>query len=278
MARVDLHVHTTASDGKYSPSELVARAVAAGIEVLGITDHDTVGGLAEAFDAAGAFPQLTLVPGVEINTDVSGGEAHILGYFIDYTNQDLLALLQDMRDSRRDRARLMVAKLQDLGVPLSWERVQQIASTESIGRPHIAKAMLEKGYVSSFKEAFDRYIGFDRPAYVERSKVTPVQATEMIALAHGLPVLAHPFTVAEPEKIIVDLKDHGLAGIEVYYGLYSRSEVTHLRSFAQKYSLLATGGSDFHGLDETAETGLGCSGMPIKAAKALIARAQSMKR
>ncbi len=278
MARVDLHVHTTASDGKYSPFELVARAVAAGIEVLGITDHDTVGGLAEAFDAAGAFPQLTLVPGVEINTDVSGGEAHILGYFIDYTNQDLLALLQDMRDSCRDRARLMVAKLQDLGVPLSWERVQQIASTESIGRPHIAKAMLEKGYVSSFKEAFDRYIGFDRPAYVERSKVTPVQATEMIALAHGLPVLAHPFTVAEPEKIIVDLKDHGLAGIEVYYGLYSRSEVTHLRSFAQKYSLLATGGSDFHGLDETAETGLGCSGMPIKAAKALIARAQSMKR
>jgi 3',5'-nucleoside bisphosphate phosphatase len=164
VARVDLHVHTRASDGKYSPTELVARAVAAGIDILGITDHDTVGGLAEAFEASRAFPNLTLVPGVEINTDVPSGEAHILGYFIDYANPELLALLREMRASRRGRAKRMVAKLQDLGLPLSWERVLEIAGTESIGRPHIAQAMQEKGYISSFKEAFEKYIGFDKPA------------------------------------------------------------------------------------------------------------------
>jgi predicted metal-dependent phosphoesterase TrpH len=274
VSRVDLHVHTNASDGRYSPSEVVAKAVAAEISVLSITDHDTIAGLEAAIEAARAFSTLKLIPGVEINTDVPSGEAHVLGYFIDYAHPELLSLLSEMRVSRHERAQKMITKLGALGMPLSWDRVLDIARTESIGRPHIAQAMLEKGYIATLREAFDKYLGFDKPAYVPRSKVSPVQATEMILRASGIPVLAHPFTVSEPEKLISDLREHGLAGIEVYYGSYSRSEVTHLRSFAQKYALLVTGGSDFHGLDETTEVGLGRSGMPMKAARALIAFAE----
>ena len=274
MSRVDLHVHTNASDGRFPPAEVVRKAIEADISILGITDHDTVAGVEAALQAAKAYPDLRVIPGVEINTDVSSGEAHVLGYFIDYANPDLLSLLSEMRVSRHGRARKMVAKLEGLGMPLSWERVQQIASTDSIGRPHVAQALLEKGYVTSLREAFDKYIGFGGPAYVERSKVTPADAVEAILKANGLPVLAHPFTVPEPEKMISDLKGHGLVGIEVYYGFYSRTEVAHLRSLAQRYSLLVTGGSDFHGLDETSEAGMGHSTMHIKAARALIAYAE----
>lgn len=274
MSRVDLHVHTNASDGRYPPAEVVRRAIEADISILGITDHDTVAGLEAAFQAAKACPDLRVIPGVEINTDVPSGEAHVLGYFIDYANPELLSLLNEMRVSRHGRAKRMVAKLGGLGMPLSWDRVQEIASTDSIGRPHVAQALLEKGYVTSLREAFDKYIGFGGPAYVERSKVTPADAVEAILKANGLPVLAHPLTVPEPEKMISDLKGHGLVGIEVYYGFYARTQVTHLRSLAQRYSLLVTGGSDFHGLDDAGEAGLGNSGMPIKAARALIAYAE----
>ena len=274
MSRVDLHVHTNASDGRYSPSEIVKMAALADISVLGITDHDTVAGLDAAIEAAKGFPNFKLIPGVEINTDVPSGEAHVLGYFIDYTHPELLSLLSEMRASRHDRAQQMIAKLGALGMPLSWDRVKKIADTDSIGRPHIAKALLEKGYITSFREAFDKYLGFGMPAYVERPKVSPADATEVILRANGVPVLAHPFTVGEPEKMIADLKGHGLVGIEVYYGSYSRSQVANLRGYAQKYSLLPTGGSDFHGIDETNEVEMGLCGMPMKAAKALIAFAE----
>ncbi len=274
MSRVDLHVHTNASDGRYAPAEVVRRAFEAEISILGITDHDTVAGVEPALEAGKLYPGLKVIPGVEINTDVPSGEAHLLGYFIDYNHSGLLALLSEMRASRQDRARKMIAKLQALGMPLSWERVQAIASTDSIGRPHIAQGLLEKGYVTSLREAFDKYIGFGGPAYVERSKVTPADAVEAILTANGLPVLAHPFTVSEPEKMISDLKQRGLVGLEVYYGFYSRSEVTHLRSLAQRYSLMVTGGSDFHGLEETTEADMGHSGMPLKAARAFVAFAE----
>ena len=173
MSKVDLHVHTTASDGRYTPTEIVRRAAKSGLAVLAITDHDTVDGIPEALDAAREFPELEVIPGVEINTDVPTGEAHVLGYFIDYTHPELLSVLRDMRASRQERAQKMVAKLADLGMPLDWERVKQLAGTDSIGRPHIAQALLEKGYISTFREAFDRYISRDGPAYVERTKVTP---------------------------------------------------------------------------------------------------------
>jgi predicted metal-dependent phosphoesterase TrpH len=271
---VDLHVHTNASDGRFPPAEIVARAVEAGVSVLAITDHDTVSGIDAAMQAAASFPALKLIVGVEINTDIPDGEAHILGYFFDHTNPELLSLLHELRVSRHERGRAMIARLEALGMPLSWERVREIANTEAIGRPHIALAMLEKGYVVSLREAFDRFIAFGKPAYVERTKVSPALAADVISKAHGLPVLAHPFALAEPEKLIGALTEHGLAGIEVYYGGYSRDQVSRLRNLAQRYSLLATGGSDFHGLAENAETPLGQSGVPMKAARALIAMAE----
>jgi predicted metal-dependent phosphoesterase TrpH len=270
MPLVDLHVHTNASDGRYSPAEIVNRAAQAGITVLAITDHDTVYGITPALDATKFFPNLTMIPGVEINTDTPQGEAHILGYFIDYTNPELLSILKNLRESRQDRARKIIAKLDTIGMPLSWERVNEIASTESIGRPHIARAMLEKGYISSLKEAFEKYIGRDGPAYIERSKLTPVQAANLILNAKGLPVLAHPFTVNEPEAIIRVLKENGLVGIEVYYGGYSTTSISLLLSLSRKYSLIATGGSDYHGLDEKTEIGIGRSGVPMKSATDLI--------
>jgi predicted metal-dependent phosphoesterase TrpH len=278
MPGVDLHVHTNASDGRFSPAAIVARAIEAGVSVLAITDHDTVSGIDAALAAAQPFPAFRLIPGVEINTDVPDGEAHVLGYFIDHSHPGLLALLSELRVSRRDRGQAMIARLAALGMPLSWERVMEIASTESVGRPHIAQAMLEKGYVSSIREAFARYIAFGKPAHVARSRVSPAMAVEIVVQAKGLPVLAHPTTIAEPESMISELKEHGLVGMEVYYGCYSPGEVGRLRSIAQRYGLLATGGSDFHGLDESTETPLGQSGVPMKAAKALIALAESRTR
>lgn len=275
MPGIDLHVHTNASDGRYPPAEIVRMAALADLTVIAITDHDTIAGVEEALEAANAFPGLTVIPGVEINTDVPSGEAHVLGYFIDCTHPPLLSLLEDMRDSRKDRGKRMVAKLQQLGMPLSWERVSEISGNDSVGRPHIAQAMLEKGYISSLKEAFDRYIGFGGPAYVERTKVSPAMATTTILEAGGLPVLAHPLTVGEPEPMIADLKANGLVGIETYYNGYSAADVSRLLGLALKYALIATGGSDFHGLDEATETGLGKAGVPLTAARELIALAET---
>lgn len=276
--KIDLHVHTSASDGKYPPAELVRRAAAAGVSVLGITDHDTVAGIEPALEAAHAFPHLRIIPGVEINTDVPAGEAHVLGYFIDYNDPELLSRLSALRDSRYDRARRMVEKLTSLGMPVSFERVQEIAATDAIGRPHVAQALLEKGYITSLKEAFDKYIGFNGPAYVERTRMTPAEAVRIVLKAKGVPVLAHPLTVPEPEAMIRDLKAEGLVGMEVYYGGYAVSDISRLLAFAAKYSLVATGGSDYHGLDEKTETGLGEAGVPARAVDDLFAAARAKRQ
>ncbi len=270
MPKVDLHVHTTASDGRHSPTEIVRRAAKLGLSLLAITDHDTVGGLAEALDAAREFPELELVPGVEINTDVATGEAHVLGYFIDYTHPELLSVLRDMRVSRQERAQKMIAKLGELGMPLDWERVKALAGTDSIGRPHIAQALLEKGYISNLREAFDRYISREGPAYVERTKVTPLDATKLILRAKGLPVLGHPLTIGDPEAMIRDLAAGGLVGIEAYYGGYKATEVARLVRFADSLQLLTTGGSDYHGLDENSETKIGEVHVPASAVQRLL--------
>jgi predicted metal-dependent phosphoesterase TrpH len=173
VARVDLHIHSNYSDGKFYPSELVEKAANLGLKVMAISDHDSVDGIPSAVSAARAFPNLTFIPGVEISTDVPHGEIHVLGYFVDYNNPALLDTLRKMRESRVERARKMVNKLAGMGMKLEWSRVQQIAQSSAVGRPHIAQAMQEKGYISSFKEAFHKYIGRDGPAYVERDKMTP---------------------------------------------------------------------------------------------------------
>ncbi|MBI2849489.1 MAG: PHP domain-containing protein [Chloroflexi bacterium] len=274
MGKVDLHLHSCISDGKYTPPELVAKAAGAGLTVIALTDHDNVDGIAPALEAAKKFPQLKVIPGVEISTDEPEGEVHMLGYFIDYTNPELLASLVKSRDSRYGRAQEMVNRLASLGLPVEWKRVQEIAGDGTIGRPHIAQALLEKGYIATIREAFDRYIGYGGPAYVEREKIDPAEAVGLILRAGGLPVLAHPLTTKDPEALVARLKKSGLAGIEAYYGEHTPEQIERLLSLAEKHRLVATGGSDFHGLDENAETRLGSVDVPLSAVEGLIALAE----
>jgi len=273
VSRVDLHVHSNASDGKYAPEEIVARAAGLGLEFLSLTDHDTIDGIAPAIKAVVAFPKLTFIPGVEISTDVPDGEVHILGYFIDYASRELGEALKRFRDSRQERARGIVDKLRRLGIDIDLSRVREIAGDGTIGRPHIALAMLEKGYIASFVEAFDKYIGRGGPAYVEREKMMPEDAVALVIRSGGLPVMAHPFTAPEPEATIARLKAAGLVGLEAYYKDYTDEQTAALVEIAGKSGLIATGGSDYHGLDESREVELGGVAVPREAVEQLFARA-----
>jgi len=275
VGQADLHIHSTASDGRLTPAEVVQEAAERGLKFMSLTDHDTVDGIALALAAVQSFPGLKLIPGVEISTDIPQGEAHVLGYFIDYTDRELLETLERFRNSRLKRAQGMVAKLDKLGIHLDWPRVQQIAGDSVMGRPHIAQAMLEKGYIDSFKQAFTDYIGHDGPAYVEREKMTPAEAVTLIIKARGLAVLAHPFTVNEPEALIIELKAAGLTGIETYYDGYSDEEIGRLVAIAQKNNLIATGGSDYHGIDSS-ETDIGGIDLPLASVEKLIAKAKKI--
>ena len=274
MSKVDLHIHSTASDGRLSPTEVVRKSAEKGLTIIALADHDTVDSIAPALVAAKAFPWLKVIPCVEISTDVPNGEAHVLGYFIDYTNRELQVTLERMRHSRQERAQGMIAKLKNLGMHIEWQRVQEIAGTGSIGRPHIAQAMLEKGYVASPKEAFTKYLSRSGPAYVEREKITPVETVEIILRANGLPVLAHPLTISDLETMVIELKAAGLVGIEAYYNNYTTEEINGLVSLANKYNLITSGGSDYHGLDAGTDTMIGGADVPIESAEQLIALAE----
>ncbi len=280
MSQVDLHIHSTASDGKFSPEAIVGKAAGLGLKVIALTDHDTVDGIPPALEAVKAFPELKLIPGVEISTDLADGEAHVLGYFIDYTSRELGSALDRFRSSRQRRARGMVERLGALGMDIDWQRVQKIAGDGSIGRPHIARAMLEKGYVTAFKEAFDKYIGHGGLAYVAREKMTPEEAVELILQSHGLPVLAHPFTVSDPEAMIKKLKAVGLVGVETYYKDNTAEQTEAMLNLAEKYGLIATGGTDYHGIGDSSEVMLGGVEVPPEAVERLIALAgeQALKQ
>jgi len=274
MSRVDLHIHSTASDGRLNPADIVRQAAEQGLSAIAIADHDSVDGIVPALVAAKAFPELRVIPAIELSTDVPQGEVHVLGYFIDYADREFQVTLERMRHSRLHRAQGMIAKLKNFGIYIDWERVQEIAGTGSMGRPHIAQAMLEKGYITSFKEAFDKYISRDGPAYVEREKMTPVEAVELLLQVNGLPVLAHPFTAKNPEMLIAGLRAAGLIGIEAYYDGYTADEISRLVSLAGKYGLIVTGGSDYHGLEATNETMIGGVDVPLESVERLIARAE----
>ena len=274
VSRVDLHIHSTASDGRLTPPEIVAKAAEQGLTVIALTDHDTTEGIAPALAAASAFPGLRVIPGVELSADFAQGEAHILGYFIDNTHKELRARLESMRNSRCERAREMISKLEGIGIHIEWPRVQEIAGGGSVGRPHLAQAMLEKGYIGSFREAFTDYIGRGGPAYAERRKMTPEEAVELILRADGLPVLAHPLFIDDWQAMIVELKGAGLVGIEAYYNGYTAREIDSLRVLAEKNGLIMTGGSDFHGIDAGTETALGGADVPVEVAERLMALAE----
>ena len=274
MPQVDLHIHSTASDGNFSPAEVVRKSAEKGLTIIALTDHDSVDGITSALAAAKAFPQLRVIPGVELSTDAPAGEVHVLGYFIDYTDHALRATLEKMRHSRRERACGMVTKLGKLGIHIEWKRVQEIAGSGSIGRPHIAQAMLEKGYIASIKEAFTKYISRDGPAYVERKRMAPQGAVELLLRTNGLPVLAHPLTINDPETMATKLKAAGLEGIEAYYYGYTAEEVSQLVSIANRYNLITTGGSDYHGPNSSTEATLGGADVPMASAEQLIALAK----
>jgi len=274
LSQVDLHLHTTASDGVFSPEDIVAKAARLGLRIIAICDHDTVDGISRALAAAKAFTGLRVIPGVEVSTDFPAGEVHVLGYFIDHTNKELGATLKRMRQTRRERARGMIAKLDKLGIHIDWSRVQEIAGSGSIGRPHIAQAMLEKGYINSIGDAFYRYISKGGPAYVERIKMTPEEAVKLILRSGGLPVLAHPLTIDDPEAVTTRLKAVGLIGIEAYYGEFNAEQVSYLVKMAHRHNLIVTGGSDYHGLDDARETMIGGAQVPLEAAQKLITLAE----
>jgi len=274
VSKVDLHLHTTVSDGRFSPAEIVHKAAELGLAIIALADHDTVDGISPALEAAKKFPQLKIIPAVEVSTDVPSGEVHVLGYFIDYTSQELAEELARFRDSRERRAQGMVTKLAGLGIQIDWQRVREIAGDGSIARPHIAQAMLEKGYISSIKEAFDKYIARDGPAYVGREKLTPADAVALIVRTQGLPVMAHPFTVPDPEAMIIEMKAAGLVGLEAYYDGYTTDEINRLVRLADRHGLIATGGSDYHGLGGIGETMIGGVNVPMASVERLIALAE----
>ena len=277
VSRIDLHLHSTASDGVLAPAEVVRKAAYLKLKYIALTDHDSIDGLAEAFAEAEKHPGLTLIPGVEVSTDVAAGDVHILGYFIDWHDPELLRRLTIMRASRLDRGQAIVERLGELGMPLEWERVKEIAGDAVIGRPHIAQAMLEKGYISYLGEAFDKYISRGGPGYVERIKLDPTEAVALIRAAGGVPVMAHPLTLLNVETLIEALVPAGLAGIEVHYASFKDWEIEKLKRLAEKLGLVATGGTDYHGLDPSTETMIGGQPVPMSAVEGLLARRPEKK-
>ena len=275
MPAIDLHVHTNASDGAYAPAEIVRMAAEARVDVLAITDHDTVDGIGQAIESAIAYVGLQVIPGVELSTYTSSeeGEVHILGYFVDYKDSRLHVRLIKMRDARVERARLMVERLQELGYPIELSRVRELAGEGTIGRPHVAMTLLEKGYIKTFNEAFDRFIAKGGPAYFETEKITPIDAVKLILEYGGIPILAHPFTATDPERSVREFKKAGLVGIEAYYNDYQAEKIGYLLGIAKRYDLLTTGGTDYHGLDKSTEGAIGEAYVPRSCAERLLAYA-----
>lgn len=247
------------------PAQLVHLASKLGLAALAITDHDSLEGVPDAM-RAGAETGVLVLPGVEINTDVPGAEVHILGYCVDFRDQGILDALSRARKERVERGRKMVARLAQLGVRVDWRRVQELAGEGAIGRPHVAQAILEAGYVASLGEAFDRYIGRNGPAYVDRDKTTPEEAVRLITGSGGFAVLAHPhsFGLGRLDSLLDSLMPAGLAGVEAYYGGYGPYDADRLVSQAEARGLVVSGGSDYHGLGGDSETPLGGMDIPEK--------------
>ncbi|RPH79653.1 MAG: PHP domain-containing protein [Nitrospiraceae bacterium] len=263
MSRIDLHLHTTHSDGSFSAAEVLRFAHKAGVTALAITDHDIVSGIPEAI-ATGAELGIEIIPGVEISSCVGKTELHILGYCMDWQDPELSRRLATLRASRHTRNPQIIERLRSLGLDITYEEVRTLAGTDSVGRPHIARLLIEKKYVTSAKDAFDRYLSEGRPAYVARELPQPADAIAWIRAAGGVAVLAHPTWAKVSGEglntLLATLKAEGLGGIEVHYSTHSKRQTTEYLDLAKRLDLLVTGGSDFHGItkpDIEVGTGLG---------------------
>lgn len=261
MSRVDLHLHTTHSDGSCTPAEVIELAAKVGITTLAITDHDITTGVPEAV-AAGKARGIEIIPGVEISSLLGGSELHMLGYFLDYEDASLNDRLTRLRESRHRRNPQIIERLQTAGIDITYDEVRALAGTDSVGRPHIARVLMEKGVISSVKEAFNLWLAYGRPAYVPRELPTPAEAILWIKEAKGLAVLAHPTWVKTTEGTLTDLvrrlKADGLDGMEVYYSTHTPRQTRDYLALSKQQGLLMTGGSDFHGLTKPdIEVGIG---------------------
>ncbi len=246
----DLHVHTHFSDSTASPNEVVQTALKQGLTCLGITDHDTCDGIAPAAQAAeGTW--LEIIPGIEFSCFQQKRDIHILGYFLDCHHPELLEQLHKFQNARVERVYKMIDKLKEQGVDnIIPEDVLKLAESDAVGRPHLASVLVDKGWVSNIRSAFDRFLADDRPAYVPKFKQTPYEAIELIHQAGGAAVLAHP-AVTNVDELIPGFVDAGLDGLEVYYPPRYSHTVRFYEGLARKYSLLMTGGSDAHGEDRS---------------------------
>lgn len=242
----DLHLHTTYSDGSYSPLELVKKAKELDYSAIAVTDHDTVAGITESIKAGHRY-NLEVIPGVEFNTLISGIDVHILGYFIEYKNKPLKKLLDKIRKERRERIEKMIELLKELyNFKISFEEIKEISANNILGRGHLARLLTKKDYVNSWEEVFDKYIGNGQPAYVDRTKITPFKAIDIIKKSNGVPVIAHPGLIKN-DKTVQQIINYGVEGLEVYYLEHTEKQIRYYRKLAEENSLLITGGSDCHG-------------------------------
>ena len=276
---IDLHTHTSASDGSLSPAELVAEADAAGLAAVAITDHDNIDGVAEAL-AAGAGREIEVVPGVEISmAGRPNGSIHLVGLFIDHTDPELNDALHRLQEARRERNPKIAKKLQDLGIAITMDEVRGLAEGEQVGRPHFAKALLKRGVVSNIPEAFNRFLGYGKPAYVDKKRFDPPEAIAMVLKAGGVPILAHPgmlkLGMAGLELLVLELMECGLTGIEVYYPEHDGAFTKKLQYLAARMQLVISGGTDFHGQYKkkiSLGTGYGTLRIPVCVLEAIRAR------
>jgi hypothetical protein len=250
MGEIDLHIHTTASDGTLTPSQTVQLAKERRLKAIAITDHDTVDGVEEGLEE-GKRLSLEVIPGVEISANAKKGTLHLLGYFVETEHGILKEKLEKLKEARSERNPRIVNKLNDLGIDITYQEVIQTSGGGQVGRPHFAQVLVDRGYVGSIDEAFSRYLAQGAPAYVHKYRFEPKEAIDIILKAGGVPVLAHPFTLngtpEELETIVTELIQDGLKGIEAFYPNHSREQIARYQTLAEKRGLVITGGSDFHG-------------------------------
>ncbi len=268
MGYVDLHLHTTASDGVLTPSEIVRYAKSRGLQAIAITDHDTIEGCEEGL-SEGEKLDFEVIPGIEISAEHSPGSMHILGFFLDIHHSLLNERLEYLQKARAERNPKIIGKLNQLGLHITYEEVLKASGGGQVGRPHFANVLIEKKYVRSFQEAFERFLKKGAPAYVDKMRFTSKEALHFINEAKGVAVLAHPNTLgmdgySDLEKIILRLVNEGLKGIEVYYPEHSASEIGQYKALAERFGLLSTGGTDYHGMEKNGlEIGVGRGDMKL---------------
>lgn len=268
--RIDLHTHTTASDGQDTPAELVNFATQQGVSILGVTDHDTVDAISELKSHA-EQAGITLIPGVELSTTVDFAEVHVLGYFVDIDDPEFTAALDGLARNRVDRIALIIEKVKALGYDIDGDSILAQAEFGSIGRPHVARALMDIGAVKDVSEAFDRFLKAGRPGYVPRDPFLPEDAVRLLASNRAIPVLAHPFSTRDIEGTVKRLVPEGLKGLETYYAEYSPNEHQQILRIADEWNLIPTGGSDYHGVGFREGRVLGSAPVPDEVAERLFA-------